>query len=159
MTPERLAELAALEQAATPGNWRIGYGGPADNWEWAGAVLTTLDGRPLTLMQGNIHLKRESEANAAFIAAARIAIPELIADRKEMLAEVQELKLALKAESAFYKAASQLATEAEARVKALEAAGGGLAYALKMRDHDGGLAGTCTACDSVAEWDRVVKGE
>ncbi len=90
VTPEQAAEWAALAEAATPGPWlpepsSAGEGwsrvevsfGPQDNFERVGCMLDDHE---------------NAEADQAFIAAAREAVPVLLADREWLLAEVQRLR-------------------------------------------------------------------
>ena len=85
MTPERIAELTALCEKAAPGPWRVG---PVDDTrveDAAGNEVAQIDGdynQPDTWPQ--------MEANAAFIAAARTALPELLAELTRITREQQE---------------------------------------------------------------------
>ena len=85
MTPERIAELTALCEKAAPGPWRVG---PVDDTrveDAAGNEVAQIDGdynQPDTWPQ--------MEANAAFIAAARTALPELLAEVTSITREQQE---------------------------------------------------------------------
>ena len=85
MTPEKIAELTALCEKAAPGPWRVG---PVDDTrveDAAGNEVAQIDGdynQPDTWPQ--------MEANAAFIAAARTALPELLAEVTRITREQQE---------------------------------------------------------------------
>ena len=85
MTDEHLAELRALADAATSGPWKVSDTPLAPDFENAWVVLE--DGRD------GLHAGYDGQfsvADAAFIAASRTAIPELldvIARVKKVLAE------------------------------------------------------------------------
>ena len=74
MTPERRAELKRLCEAATEGPW-----------ETDDCHVFADDGRALLAYLRPIPSMQDRDANAAFIAAARTALPELLdyADRLE----------------------------------------------------------------------------
>ena len=73
MTEEELARIEALANAATPGPWET-YG--SDRYGWR------VDGPPDT-DEGRI-----SEENARFIAAARDAVPALVAEVRRLRNEI-----------------------------------------------------------------------
>jgi hypothetical protein len=76
MTPERIAELRALAAAATPGPWtyqeRESNGLRTTRWVRGNNSEWVAD------LPGAIHLQRDKEQDAAFIAAARTALPEAL---------------------------------------------------------------------------------
>lgn len=78
-----IPELRALVAAATPGDWN------ADHLEPSG-LLTMVSSPSTWVADTDVTADRLGEANAAFIAAARTAVPELL-DRVEALeAELEE---------------------------------------------------------------------
>ena len=84
MTGERLAELKALASAASPGPWT--FFGPAPHSGFC-CVLPVGTGRYVaTVTNGS----RETVGNAAFIATARQAVPELIAEVERLRALFRE---------------------------------------------------------------------
>jgi hypothetical protein len=110
----RLDEWEKLANAATPGPWRVGENDKNDQ-----AIVRT---EHLELFTGWHHcvgaIEEEMHANAAFIAAAREAIPALIAMVRERDArESDTLDLLGDVDDGFMKAAQR----AEARATAAEA--------------------------------------
>ncbi len=95
MTPTQIAELEAKCEKATPGPWDIGNedevtegiphieidAGPCPSpaYKCIAHVQSTMD------ESDDFELTDEDRANAAFIAAARTAIPELLAERKVLV--------------------------------------------------------------------------
>ena len=85
MTPEKIAELTALCEKAAPGPWRVG---PVDDTrveDAAGNEVAQIDGdynQPDTWPQ--------MEANAAFIAVSRTALPEILAELTRLTRERDE---------------------------------------------------------------------
>ncbi|MFW3473599.1 hypothetical protein ACN24M_20260 [Streptomyces microflavus] len=91
MTPDREQEIRTREQAATPGPWESDgaeiygtLGGVLMIDLWVGEALVTGD-------------LEQSYANAAFMAAARSAVPELLAEVDRLRARVAELEAAAEA--------------------------------------------------------------
>ncbi|TPM82633.1 hypothetical protein FKO01_60540 [Mesorhizobium sp. B2-3-3] len=86
LTPERELEIRTLEQAATPGPWESDG---AEIYGTLGGVLM------LDLWVGetlDIDNQERSNADAAFIATAREAVPELLAEVADLRARVAELE-------------------------------------------------------------------
>ncbi|MDR1693373.1 MAG: hypothetical protein LBR72_08450 [Oscillospiraceae bacterium] len=87
MTPERIAELRALCEAATPGTWtltrREGHAHIIDD---IGEICTT-----------NLYEEYpEQDDNFALIAAARTAVPELLDTLKTMTRRAEALERAVR---------------------------------------------------------------
>jgi len=79
MKPEEIAAIKALAEAATAGPWTSHHRASdrtSDDDECAGGLGLQVDGPPEAWGKGQFHLA----ADAAFIAAAREAVPALIAD-------------------------------------------------------------------------------
>lgn len=118
-----LDELEALEKAATPGPWVLDretyvstrYVSPDDDQLIADCDFV----RPSSL--------RQSEANAAFIPAARNALPTLIARLRAAEARLQQLMNAYAALLEMHCSAKSRTESAEERVRELEAKFGELA--------------------------------
>jgi hypothetical protein len=89
ITPEKLAELEALCENATPGPWLIDYSGTAAVYEDDAAGRTIF-------LAGSPHCPPRSESetncNLRFIAAARTALPEAIAEIRRLQSELQRLQ-------------------------------------------------------------------
>lgn len=92
MSPERIAEIRAAEQAATPGPWEVDGPGPDmrrneedpdDEKEWRNhaAWVNTPD------MVGTCEGDYLRTQDADFCALAREAVPELLAEVERLLAE------------------------------------------------------------------------
>lgn len=98
ITDEQLAELEALERAATPGEWRAGY---VDH-DCVFVVNDAPDamGPERVLLRMNKHFPRNHE-DTTLIAAARTALPSLLAELREtrealaLVAEAHDAALAL----------------------------------------------------------------
>jgi hypothetical protein len=91
MTDDRLAELERLCAAATPGPWEV----DADRRLALGvASVRCVHGTRPTVAHVDAHLREMDEA-AAFVAAARTAVPELIAEVRRLRAEAADLKARL----------------------------------------------------------------
>lgn len=91
MTPERLAEIEARVDAATPGPWRTKTNrdfGPWHNDDWD--VTAVSDGCRVSGL-GSRNWKDACQ-NAAFIAHARTDIPDLIAEVKRLREIIGELE-------------------------------------------------------------------
>lgn len=121
VTPERLNELAALANAATPGPWvpsedattdvviwgeadksyedyvwvaNIAEGEPTGMWNVMAdgrRVPTNPNDKPIIIGAGGF--EKQTEANAAFIAAARTAVPDLIAEVRRLQRELASLSV------------------------------------------------------------------
>lgn len=85
MTHERIAELKALCDAATPGPWRQDYERVIGNGEWIEDVATAVYTGPPRFHEQRFH-------DAALIAAARTALPEALAEIERLRAQVAELE-------------------------------------------------------------------
>lgn len=79
MTPSRLAEIKALADAATPGPWRW-FPNPHPNDETIETRIAFGDPWTYSLWSGI------RERDAAFIAASRTAVPELVAEVERLTA-------------------------------------------------------------------------
>lgn len=92
MTEERLSELEALADAATKGPWEVKHEDYGDEWWFGGSGCgqVIIEGDPdsypgipgLQAVYGG-----HDTADAAFIAAARTAVPELISEVRGLRAE------------------------------------------------------------------------
>lgn len=97
MTEKRLIQLEALCQQATPGPWRPReyQNNAGDIWIDCWAFANRGRGRALGGTVATVHAygagKRSVEANAAFIAEARTAIPELLAEVLRLRAAVKSM--------------------------------------------------------------------
>lgn len=91
MTPDDLAAIAALAAAATPGPWISGGFGPSDTW----VRITQCEGWPGTPVCEVGHNVANRNADAAFIAAARTAVPALLAHIATLTADALALHDAL----------------------------------------------------------------
>ncbi|MFE1767272.1 hypothetical protein ACFW81_24020 [Streptomyces angustmyceticus] len=90
LTPERLAEIHAREQAATKGPWGTSYDGKGTHTIQSGCRISltagfTSDGDIATL-HGE-HGDGQTYANATFLAYARRDVPELLAELDRVRAE------------------------------------------------------------------------
>lgn len=79
MTPAELATIEALANAATPGPWRVDRGDVVADEPCVGVV-------GIAEVMG-----AREEADATFIAAARQAVPALVAEARRLRAELAEL--------------------------------------------------------------------
>lgn len=84
MTDEQLQEWSVLAEAATPGPWKSG-------WSWQDAI----NGGKSAWSEGPVHVGEtlsqvapQAIADAAFIAAAREAVPALVAEVRRLRAEL-----------------------------------------------------------------------
>ena len=107
ISPTRIAEITALAEAATPGPWQV-YSAYHPMLEQKCTVIANVDGEIIdgvthnsfdfvctTLNENQDNPTRPAIENAAFIAAARTAIPELLAERDVMVARMAVLEGAL----------------------------------------------------------------
>ena len=81
MTDEQLQRLAALAEAATPARWIAEQGMGVRLADYTPICMSSVTGEPVNV-----------DANMAFIAAARQAVPELLAEvsgLRRQLAECQ----------------------------------------------------------------------
>lgn len=101
ISPTRIAEITALAEAATPGPWYT----LDPPWLPSGANTSILAESPdphvarficdfdlWTLDEESDKVSERPDADAAFIAAARTAVPELLAEREAMVARMAELE-------------------------------------------------------------------
>ncbi len=86
------AEWARLAGEATEGPWRSAFYGDRDEWELSAEFVIVSCREPDTL----------SDADAAFIAAARTAVPRLLAEREALRAEVERLHGQARVEDVIY---------------------------------------------------------
>ncbi len=86
MTPEELARLKALCEAASPAPWHIGH----IDEEWLYPLMDVDDADGANVGE-NIY-----SSNAPFIAAARTAMPLLIAEVERLSSENADLHLTCK---------------------------------------------------------------
>jgi hypothetical protein len=111
VSDDRLAELDRLAAAATPGPWFTGYPQTVAGTfvKWSGLATEVnrdpgySSGQPIDpegqvagmwdYEEGGVRLA----ADAAFIAAARTAVPELVAEVRRLRAEAVELRARLDA--------------------------------------------------------------
>jgi hypothetical protein len=80
-TPQQRAEWAALAEAATPGPWEAVQGASAGWWVEQPNTATIAD--------IDIDYSGQPDADAAFIAAAREAVPALLADLEAVEAALE----------------------------------------------------------------------
>lgn len=95
LTPEREQEIRTREQAATPGPWESDG---AEIYGTLGGILM------LDLWVGetlDVEDQERSNADAAFIAAARSAVPELLAEVDRLRTRVAELEAQAEKVAAF----------------------------------------------------------
>lgn len=88
MTRERLDELRALTEKATPGPWRIKQNPGHDGFE---EMNLTICGDIFLLADITGPAYPHQSANAAFIAASRDAVPDLLALVDELAAALEEV--------------------------------------------------------------------
>lgn len=88
MTPEQLAALKALADAATPGPWEE----VAESGEWWITGPDIYNDAVMTTNASEI-----SQADADFICAAREAVPALLAEVERLRADNADLRAALSA--------------------------------------------------------------
>jgi len=125
VTPDDLAAIAALAAAATPGPWISGGFGPSDTW----VRITQCEGWPGTPVCEVGHNVANRNADAAFIAAARTAVPALLAHIATLTAErdaaVADARAARTESSALFDALrGTLATPTLAAMQSLHRLGG-----------------------------------
>ncbi len=103
-TEKQHDEWKMLAEAATPGPWEVRetvidgrkYGGAWVERNTDDGDLIQISGsdgaRSYTARVVGIQDHDDNDANAAFIAAARLAVPELLADIAMLRAEIQHLR-------------------------------------------------------------------
>lgn len=96
MTTERIAELRALAEAATPGPWEIiKFDGPMSEE----TICRTKDAAPYEQMvwrEGSDYDdygQHPSDEDAAFIAAARTALPEALNEIERLWLYIESKKM------------------------------------------------------------------
>ena len=148
MTPERLAELEALAEKATPGEWSA-----RDNA--VKVVWTNPQGKRCTAYVAECNSATEDNpAHAKLIAAARTAIPELIAALREERVRTENYDATID----ILEQMRRELTALQARVKALQAAGEKLAKYHHDTCSSELISGMPCSCGKW-EWARAVKGE
>jgi hypothetical protein len=90
LSNERLAEIRERERAATPGPWEVD--------EACGDVWSPSIWRSIAIVEDLDLPLVNSEADRAFIAAARQDIPDLLAEVERLRARIQDLEGATDAE-------------------------------------------------------------
>ena len=107
MTDEELARLEALVQAATPGPWRAMHDGNSKLADGIGCGQSRVDGLPRPYNPRWIGYRTAEtaearhrttmlvDADAAFIAAARDAVPALVAEVRRLAKEKEGIRRAL----------------------------------------------------------------
>jgi hypothetical protein len=108
LSPERIAAITAIQQAATLGPWDWDPQDFRNQPSWATAycgppnLISTafeLDA-PIVINRGCAECREDnpfgiSEADRVFITDARTAVPELLTERAELLARIDDLESAL----------------------------------------------------------------
>jgi hypothetical protein len=94
MTPEELQAIKARAEAATPGPWKVETGSYT-GWDWL-IGSSGFDGKNYSvhLTTDSIHASQlygDASTDAAFIAAAREAVPELVAEIERLRAALEEI--------------------------------------------------------------------
>lgn len=84
---DRISEIRAREQAATPGPWRHGTGNREDFWMGKECVI----GAGRVLLAFNSNFREDWETLGSFIAHSREDIPFLLAEVERLTAEVRRL--------------------------------------------------------------------
>ena len=104
MTDQRIAELRALSEKATPGPWRdqkqcdgaYMHIGSEQGGDWV-ASISLPSGPYYEHKEGRYTEDQQVEINAAFIAAARTALPELLDALEAEREKIRELEQAFNA--------------------------------------------------------------
>lgn len=97
MTEQRLAEIEARANAATKGNWQQSHRRtPSDQFSTQvyvddGEPVASIHWRPMPPDENGV-IRTEREANAAFIAAARTDVPDLVAEVRRLRSEIAAMK-------------------------------------------------------------------
>ncbi|WP_431781779.1 hypothetical protein [Streptomyces chumphonensis] len=86
MTPERLAEIAAREAAATRGPWGLDPEGVFGS----GTVVAEVDGRERIVGELGFGVGEEADADREFVAHARADVPALLAEVGHLRGEVTQ---------------------------------------------------------------------
>lgn len=89
LTPERLAEIKARTDAATPGPWFV------EHLERDGFTYFSTDIAPLESFDGEVHAGVLDEDEAEFIAHAREDVPDLVAEVERLRSERDALQAKL----------------------------------------------------------------
>lgn len=94
VTPDQLAELRRLAEAATPGPWESSHNvdPPSDDNYHPNNPNREGRGEGPTITGTYRDVKAMAAADAAFIAAARTAVPALCAEVERLTAQVAELE-------------------------------------------------------------------
>ncbi|MFI8865306.1 hypothetical protein ACIGNW_00080 [Streptomyces sp. NPDC053707] len=112
MTPDREQEIRAREQAATPGPWQR-----EDNQRRLERFVSTEDG-VLSINFG--YLGNNNQADTEFVADARSAVPELLAEVDRLRARVAELEAQAEKVVSFCAQRAEYVTNLRAFVKGSE---------------------------------------
>ena len=98
LTPARLAEIEAAADAATEGPW---YAQP--KYSVLGKRLIVAEAGPIRVTADAAHEMQPAGDDATFIAMARTAVPELVAEVRRLAATERKLRDALRAMAATFK--------------------------------------------------------
>jgi uncharacterized small protein (DUF1192 family) len=110
ITDERLAELTRLVSAAAPGPWGYGRALCCDGMGWVEGPTRTV----CSFDKESTHVHAVNAVDAEFIAAARQAVPELVAEVRRLRADLaREKTLRDAAERTVYAAAERVAKDAK----------------------------------------------
>lgn len=87
ITAERLAEIEALAAAASPGPWAV------TSWDLKGVMplLWAADALPTDQRGPFAHISANDSRDAAFIAAARTVVPELLVEVRRLNGQVEQV--------------------------------------------------------------------
>jgi hypothetical protein len=106
MTLERIAELRALAEAATPGPWTYDAvaGGTQDISADAALDAQHYRSGALARVKARVQVQKDSscEPNAAFIAAARTALPEALLEIERLRATIEWVRRACSFDASAY---------------------------------------------------------
>lgn len=100
MTDEQLAALETMAAAATPGPWTTGiwFTGPCG--EYNGGTVVYGDGRTIAVFHQDYQSSSDYD-NAEFVAAARAAVPALVAEVRRLRAELAAVPVQAIADACF----------------------------------------------------------
>lgn len=88
ITEERLQEIEARAAEATPGPW--GGVGSIMEWDWKANAYRPDSSKPTVLAWNGQDWWAMTEADKAFVAAAREDVPALIAEVRRLRGELEE---------------------------------------------------------------------
>lgn len=86
MTPQQRAELERLAAAATPGPWLD------VSHHWPERAIPVITEEPATIAYAAAEEFTQREADAAFIAAARDAVPALLAENERLRTALESVE-------------------------------------------------------------------